>query len=126
MIGQYEEAVINYLLGRREVCKTMVLLPALCDAFAHDVSESVRDRVCPFCGRRFRTFGGLRIHIAKPSSRNPCAMKFMGLVKYIVGVYVGLRRKMLRVVRRPERERGAEVQELPRAGRVYKEQSEDY
>ena len=95
MLAQNEGTVINYLLGKDEPYRNKTLLLTLCDLFAPNINKLAKNKVCPFCGRKFRTYGDLCVHLTK-SYKSPCYLKFMGLVKYIVDSYITLKKNMYR------------------------------
>lgn len=46
----------------------------LLDKYYRDVITSIRNNICPYCGRKFSKTG-LRTHLLKPSKRNPCYLQ---------------------------------------------------
>ena len=88
------------------------LIRAVADSLASEEIRKLRNRVCPFCGRRFRTKASLASHLRITGWRsvmipsygtdypvkyeiyptNPCPFLFNQLVIYIVSTYRNIKK----------------------------------
>ncbi len=108
----YYSIVRKYLLGIGG--RRFKLMCVVADLLAGEDKEKLRNNVCPFCGRRFRTKASLASHLTLTGWRtvmipsygtdypaksevcptNPCPFLFKELVTYIVSTYRNIRDNM--------------------------------
>jgi hypothetical protein len=76
------------------------LLRAVADALIPDIISSVRSRRCPYCGRVFKGRKYLRRHLETASNSTSCKMAFRGDKELVVGEYLRLRGRVVKLSRR--------------------------
>ena len=134
-----EKAVDRYFFGKLRHGERFVLLTAVADVVAPDVLKAVRSRKCPFCGRSFTRSVDLKKHLSITSWRvlkvhphgsdyhyardlyptNPCATLYAMTLKYVVGKYLALRSRIVRVRRTGGRRGNRFRLELPGRPTLY-------
>jgi len=110
--------VYHYSIVRRYLLGTgngrFRLIYAVVDTLAREEMEKLRNKTCPFCGRRFRTKASLASHLSITGWKtvkipsygidypvrsevyptNPCPFLFKELIMHIVNTYKNMRMSM--------------------------------
>jgi len=88
-MGKIRSKIITYLFrpwktnGLHERYGFIIVLKMLYP----DVVRKIRSRECPWCGRKFKQFSGIMLHLACKRSSGFCRFEFLNVLYHVMDVY---------------------------------------
>ena len=87
----------RWLLGARAKRYELLAVVKLAKLLHPEEVRLLRSRKCPWCGRHFTTYSGLKLHL---KSRGKCGWQLWDLENHVLEVYAELKQKLEEVKHR--------------------------